>query len=102
MEPGPALALPACRDRRSEYREDGADGHSQGNLHGCHAVRLHGRSSRRRCGACRILYSAHHRALVSKDQAYRWASETVPSMSWLVIQAERANRLKDGGSTTPS
>jgi hypothetical protein len=28
--------------------------------------------------ACRILYSAHHRTLVAKDQAYRWAIETVP------------------------
>ena len=28
--------------------------------------------------ACRILYSAHHRALASKDQAYGWAMETVP------------------------
>ncbi len=29
--------------------------------------------------ACRILYSAHHRTLVSKDQAYTWAIETGPT-----------------------
>ena len=29
--------------------------------------------------ACRILYSAHHRALVSKDQAYAWAMENRPT-----------------------
>ncbi len=29
---------------------------------------------------CRILYSASHRALVSKNQAYGWTMETVPPM----------------------
>jgi predicted nucleotidyltransferase len=51
--------------------------------------------------ACRILYSAHHKALVSKDQAYGWAIETVPAMWRPVIQAAKDNRLKNGGSTTP-
>jgi hypothetical protein len=51
--------------------------------------------------ACRILYSAHHRALVSKDQAYNWAMEAVPSVWRPAIQTARDNRLKNGGSTTP-
>ena len=51
--------------------------------------------------ACRILYSAHHRALVSKEQAYVWAIETVPPVWHEVIQTAWENRLKDGGSTTP-
>lgn len=33
---------------------------------------------------CRILYSAYHGALVSKDQACNWATETVPPM-WRTI-----------------
>jgi hypothetical protein len=51
--------------------------------------------------ACRILYSAYHRALASKDQAYRWAMETVPLMWRPVIDAAKDNRLKNGGSATP-
>jgi hypothetical protein len=51
--------------------------------------------------ACRILYSAHQRELVSKDQAYRWAMETVPPIWRAVIRAARTNRLQNGGSTTP-
>jgi predicted nucleotidyltransferase len=51
--------------------------------------------------ACRIFYSAHHKTLVSKDQAYRWAMETVPAMWRPVIQAAKDNRLKNCGSTTP-
>ena len=51
--------------------------------------------------ACRILYSAHHRTLVSKDQAYRWAMETVPPVWRPVIQTARENRLQAAGSTTP-
>jgi hypothetical protein len=51
--------------------------------------------------ACRILYSASHRALVSKDQAYGWALETVPPMWRSVINAARDNRLKNAGSTNP-
>ena len=50
--------------------------------------------------ACRILYSAYHRALASKDQAYRWAIETVPSMWRAVIHTAKDNRLKNAGSTT--
>lgn len=51
--------------------------------------------------ACRILYSAYHGALASKEEAYKWAMETVPSMWRAVIHTARANRLKNGGSTTP-
>ena len=50
--------------------------------------------------ACRILYSARHRALASKDQAYAWAMETVPPMWRAVIHAVKENRLKNAGSTT--
>jgi Domain of unknown function (DUF4111) len=51
--------------------------------------------------ACRILYSAHHRVLVSKDQAYAWALQTVPPVWRPVVQAGKENRLKNAGSTTP-
>jgi hypothetical protein len=51
--------------------------------------------------ACRILYSAYHRALVSKVQAYAWAMETVPPLWRAVIHAAKENRLKNAGSTTP-
>jgi hypothetical protein len=51
--------------------------------------------------ACRILYSAHHKALVSKDQASAWAMERVPLQWRPVIQTARKNRLKNGGFTTP-
>jgi hypothetical protein len=51
--------------------------------------------------ACRILYSARHRALASKDQAYSWAMETVPAIWRAVIRAGKGNRLKNAGSTTP-
>jgi hypothetical protein len=51
--------------------------------------------------ACRILYSAHHRALVSKDEAYNWALETVPTEWRTVLTLAKDNRLKNAGSTTP-
>jgi len=51
--------------------------------------------------ACRILYSAYHRVLVSKDQAYGWAMETLPPMWRAVIHSAKDNRLKNAGSTTP-
>lgn len=51
--------------------------------------------------ACRILYSASQKALASKDQAYDWASETVPVMWLEVIRGAKENRLKNCGSTTP-
>jgi hypothetical protein len=51
--------------------------------------------------ACRILYSAHHKTLVSKDQAYDWAMERVPPQWRVVIRAAKDNRLKNRGATTP-
>ena len=51
--------------------------------------------------ACRILFSAHHRAIASKDQAYGWAMETVPPVWRSVIQAAKDSRLKNAGATTP-
>jgi aminoglycoside adenylyltransferase-like protein len=50
--------------------------------------------------ACRILYSAHHRALASKDQAYRWAMETVPPAWRPILRTAKENRQKNAGSTT--
>jgi hypothetical protein len=50
--------------------------------------------------ACRILYSASQRTLASKDQAYRWAMETVPLLWRAVIRGAKENRLKNRGSTT--
>jgi Domain of unknown function (DUF4111) len=51
--------------------------------------------------ACRILYSAHHGTVLSKEQAYTWAIETVPVAWRSVIHAARENRLKYSGATTP-
>lgn len=51
--------------------------------------------------ACRILYSAHHMALVSKHQAFRWAMESVPPEWRAVIRTAKDNRLQNRGSTTP-
>jgi predicted nucleotidyltransferase len=51
--------------------------------------------------ACRILYSAHHRALVSKNRAYKWAIEVAPPVWRPIIRAARTNRIKNAGSTTP-
>jgi hypothetical protein len=51
--------------------------------------------------ACRILYSARHKTLVSKDQAYSWAMERFPPQWQVVIRAAKHNRLKNRGSTTP-
>lgn len=51
--------------------------------------------------ACRILYSAWHGTLISKDQASAWALETVPPAQRNVIRRARENRLRVCGSTTP-
>lgn len=51
--------------------------------------------------ACRILYSAHHRTLVSKDQAVSWTMQSVPPIWLPVIHAAKQNRLKNRGATTP-
>lgn len=51
--------------------------------------------------ACRILYSARHRKLVSKDRAYNWSMDTIPANWQPVIRTARENRLTNSGSTTP-
>ncbi len=51
--------------------------------------------------ACRILYSAHHGTLISKDQAFRWGMKRVPHEWRPVIRAAKQNRLKNRGATTP-
>jgi Domain of unknown function (DUF4111) len=51
--------------------------------------------------ACRVLYSAHHRALASKAEASAWAMETAPPVWSAVIGAASENRSKNHGSTTP-
>jgi len=51
--------------------------------------------------ACRILYSANHGTVVSKEQAYAWAIETAPTVWHSVIHAARENRRKYSGATTP-
>jgi hypothetical protein len=50
--------------------------------------------------SCRILYSAHHRTLASKNQAAAWAIETKHRPWPSVIRAARENRLNKNGSTT--
>ena len=51
--------------------------------------------------ACRILYTATHRAPASKEQAAKWAIETLPPMWRAVIHAAKENRRKNAGSTNP-
>ena len=51
--------------------------------------------------ACRILYSAQHRVLASKDRACAWAIEAVPPIWRPVIREAKNNRLHNVGSTTP-
>jgi Domain of unknown function (DUF4111) len=50
--------------------------------------------------ACRILYSAHHRTLASKDQAWDWAMEILPPTWRAVVHAAKENRIRNAGSTT--
>jgi hypothetical protein len=50
--------------------------------------------------ACRILYSAYHGTLVSKEQASSWALQTAPAKWHRVIRDARENRLRNAGSTT--
>ena len=76
---------------REDLRANAGDRSDKAFVHNAYAVLT----------ACRILYSAHHRTLVSKDQSYAWAVETLPS-TWLpVLQNAKENRRKNRGSTTP-
>src|SRR5258708_19464554 len=51
--------------------------------------------------ACRILYSAYHKALVSKNQAYGWAMETVPPQWRAVIRTAKNNPPNNPRSPPP-
>lgn len=51
--------------------------------------------------ACRIMYTARHRTVVSKEQAYRWALDTVTPELRRVAAAAWRNRLDGEGETTP-
>jgi hypothetical protein len=51
--------------------------------------------------ACRILYTACHRSLASKDEAREWAMKTLPPRWRAIIRTAGENRLKNAGSTTP-
>jgi hypothetical protein len=51
--------------------------------------------------ACRILYTASHRTLASKDEAREWAMKTVPPRWRAIIHTAGNNRLKNAGSTNP-
>ncbi|HWF48319.1 MAG TPA: aminoglycoside adenylyltransferase domain-containing protein, partial [Bryobacteraceae bacterium] len=51
--------------------------------------------------ACRILYSAHHGALVSKAVACEWAMDIIPPAWRAIVECAQINRLKSEGSTTP-
>lgn len=50
--------------------------------------------------ACRIFYTAHHRALVSKDAARVWTLENVPVKWHSVINKAKENRLSGKGLKT--
>jgi hypothetical protein len=51
--------------------------------------------------ACRILYTARHRRIVSKERAYDWAVEAIPSAWRRAVAEARSNRLSSHGQTTP-
>ena len=51
--------------------------------------------------ACRIMYTARHRTVVSKEQAYRWALDAVTPELRRVATAARQNRRDGEGQTTP-
>jgi len=51
--------------------------------------------------ACRILYTARHRCIVSKERAYNWAVAAVPPERRPAVTAAWTNRLAEHGQTTP-
>jgi len=73
-----------------ELRRNSGDRSDKAFVHNAYAVLT----------ACRILYSADQRTLVSKDRAYAWTIQTVPTRWLPVIHTAKDNRLKNGGSTT--
>lgn len=50
--------------------------------------------------ACRILYTAQHRTLTSKEEAYGWARASLPREWSPVLETAWRNRLRNQGSTT--
>jgi predicted nucleotidyltransferase len=52
--------------------------------------------------ACRIMYSARCRSLVSKEQACAWAMEMLPPRWHAVVQSAQMNRCKNAGTTDTS
>jgi hypothetical protein len=76
---------------REDLRSNAGDRSHKAFAHNAYAVLT----------ACRILYSAHHRTLVSKDRAYASAVETLPPIWLPVLQKANENRRKNRGSTTP-
>lgn len=76
---------------REDLRSNAGDRSYKAFVHNAYAVLT----------ACRILYSARQRALISKDHAVRWALERVPPVFRTAIAAAKENRLKNHGSTTP-
>jgi len=51
--------------------------------------------------ACRILYTARHRRIVSKERAYDWAVAAIPPEWRPTAAAAWLNRLSSSGRTTP-
>ena len=76
---------------KEDLRSNSGDRSDKAFIHNAYAVLT----------ACRILYTAHYRTLVSKDQAYDWAMETLPPTWHSVVRAAKENRMKNSGSTTP-
>ena len=50
--------------------------------------------------ACRILYTARHRRIVSKERAYDWAVVAIPLAWRRTVTEARSNRLSSHGQTT--
>ncbi len=47
--------------------------------------------------ACRIIYTAQNRTMISKEQAFSWALKNIPKKWHSVIKTARNNRLKVKG-----
>lgn len=51
--------------------------------------------------ACRIYYTAQYRALISKEESFRWAIRNISERWHSLIRKSRENRLKVKGDKTP-
>jgi Aminoglycoside adenylyltransferase, C-terminal domain len=76
---------------KEDLRSNAGDRSDRAFVHNAYAVLT----------GCRILYSAHHRTLASKDQGLSWAMKRVPEMFQPVRSSAKENRLRNHGSTTP-